>query len=357
MKITDVRIHALKPTKQVVLGRSTFAMQFAVIRVLTDEGIEGDFITKGFEDPDTLGKSLRLIKHDIVGQDPLERQKIFEELSFKWRYAGSLLAIIDVALWDIAGKAAKLPIYRLLGAAKHRILAYASTLSYSTDKEFIDLALDCKRKGYKAIKFHTYQDPRKDVALVRTIREALGEDMVLMWDPINAYDRADALMVGKELDKLAVLWYEDPIPSGDVYGLQELCRKLETDIVMGVDFTSLYQYADYARHHATDVLRTSTEFAGITGAMKVAHLAEGLGMKCEPANYGSMLAQAAHFHVELANNNCRFYEVPVPEGIFDICMRDTARIDGEGYVYAPTKPGLGYEIDWDQVERNTQTTY
>jgi len=332
-------------------------MQFGVFQVFTDGGIEGDFITRGFEDPHTLGRSLNIMKHDIIGKDPFDREKIMTELSYKWRYMGNLLGIINVLLWDIAGKATKLSIYKLLGARRDKILAYASTLSYDTDEEFVNLALECKRKGYEALKLHTHQNWKKGITLVRAVREAVGDDMILMCDPINAYDRVGALKVGKELEKLDFLWYEDPIASTDVDGLEELCRKLDIDIVMGVDFTSLYQYAAYIQRHATDVLRTGIEQGGITGAMKVAYLAECFGMKCEPANYGSMLAQAAHSHVELTNENCRFYEMPVPEGIFDICMKDVARIDGKGYVHAPTKPGLGYEIDWDEVEKNTIKTY
>jgi len=357
MKITDVKVSVLKPTMQLCFGISTYPTQFTLLRVLTDEGIEGDFIKRGAEDPGALSRSLDIIRQDLIGQDPFDREKIMMELSFKWRLMGNLLGIVDVLLWDIAGKALKVPVYKLLGARKEKVLAYASTLSYATDKEFVNLALECKRKGYKAIKFHTHQNWKKDIVLARTIREAVGDKMILACDPLNGADRNGALKLGRELEKLDFLWYEDPIPSSDMDGLEELCRRLDIDIVVGEDFSSIYQHAQYIRRHATDILRTMTEQGGITGAMKVAHLAECFGMKCEPCNFGSMLVQAAHLHIELANDNCRFYEMPVSEGMLDLCMKDVARIDQDGFIHAPAKPGLGYDIDWDAVEKNTVRTY
>ena len=358
MKITDIKIHVLKPTLKVNFGLSDYLMRWCAVQVFTDEGIIGEFITRGFEDPDSVGKSLSNIRSDIIGKDPFDREKIITELSFKWRYPAYLLGIIDVLLWDVAGKVTEMPIYKLLGAQKDKILAYGTTLSYTTDEEFVNIALECKKKGYKAVKIHTHQNWKKDIALIRTVREAVGDDVLLMCDPLNGYiDRIDALKVGKELEKLDYLWYEDPLPSTDIDGLEELCKKLDIDIVMGEDFTSFSQHATYIRRNANDVLRTAIEQGGITGAMKVAHLAECFGMKCEPGNYGSMPTQAAHLHIELANQNCRFYEMPIPEGIFDICMKETARIDGDGYIRAPTKPGLGYEIDWNEVNRNTIKIY
>jgi len=357
MKITDARITVLKTTMELSFGISTYPIQFALVQVFTDAGIEGDFITRGFEDPYSLGRTLQIMKRDLVGRDPFDREKLITELSFKWRYCNNLVSIIDILLWDIAGKTTKLPIYKLLGARKDKILAYVTTLSYDTDEEFVNLALECKKKGYIAFKFHTHQDWKRDIPLARAIRDAVGPDMVLACDPLNGGDRAGALKLGRELEKLDFLWYEDPIPSADIDGLVELCRKLDIDIVMGEDFTSMYQHTQYVRRHATDILRTATEQGGITGAMKVAHLADCFGMKCEPTNYGSMLTQAAHLHVQLANDNCRFYELPVPEGLLDACMKDVARIDNDGYIHAPTKPGLGYEIDWDAIEKNTAKVY
>lgn len=353
MKITDMRFRVLKPRKVCSFGVSTYPVRYGLCQILTDEGIEGDYITSGWEDPNALANMFEDIRDDVIRQDPYDREKIEKTIGQKWR-VGPALAVLDICLWDIAGKAMNLPVYKLLGAHKDKIPAYVCTLGYETIEEYVNLALECKNRDYRAFKIHSTQDWRTDIDLCKAIREAVGAEMTLMLDPIFGYDREGALKVGREIEKLDFLYYEDPIPSWDIDGLEGLCRSLDIDIVVGEDIQSLQEYNEYIRRHATDVLRTGpTTSCGITGMMKIAHLAEAYGMKCEPFNYGSMLAQAASFHVELANENCRFYEMPVPEGIFDLFMKDVARIDHEGYVHAPIKPGLGYDIDWDEVEKNT----
>ena len=356
MKITDIRFRVLKPRKAFSFGVITYPVQYGLCQIFTDKGIEGDYITSGWEDPSMLANMFEDIKDDIIGQDPFDREKIEKAIAYKWRM-GPALAVLDMCLWDIAGKAFDLPIYKLLGAQKDKVLAYACTLCYDTIEAYVNLALDCKNRGYKAYKIHATQEWRKDIDLCKAVREAVGDDMILMLDPVFGYEREGALKVGREIEKLDYLYYEDPIPTSDIDGLEDLCRRLDIDIVVGEDILSLQGYSEYIRRHATDIIRTGPiTSCGITGMMKIAHLAEAYGMKCEPFNYGSMLAQAASFHVELANDNCRFYEMPVPEGIFDLFMKDVARIDNEGYIHAPTKPGLGYEIDWDEVEKNTVNT-
>jgi L-alanine-DL-glutamate epimerase-like enolase superfamily enzyme len=234
----------------------------------------------------------------------LDREKIEKEIARKWRM-GHALAVFDMCLWDIAGKAMNLPVYKLLGAQKDKVLAYACTLAYDTIEEYVDLARKCQKNGYRAYKIHSTQDWKKDIELCRALREAMGADMALMLDPVFGYDREGALKVGKEIEKLDFLYYEDPIPTSDIDGLAWLCRSLDIDIVVGEAIMSLYEYNSYIRRHAVDILRTGPiTSCGITGMMKIAHLAEAHGMRCEPFNYGSMLAQAASFHVELANENC-----------------------------------------------------
>ena len=349
MKITDIKFRVLKHKKIYRFGVITYPARYGLCQIFTDEGIEGDYITSGWEDPNALVTAFEDIKDDIIGHDPYDREKIEKGISEKY-WAGLAVSVLDICLWDIAGKALNLPVYKLLGAQKDKVPAYACTLGYDTIEEYVELAVECKKRGYRAYKIHPTQDWKKDIDLCKAVREAVGSDMILILDPVFGYDREGAIRVGREIEKLDFLWFEDPIPSSDIDGLEDLCRSLDIDIVVGEDISSLYQYSEYIRRHATDVLRVGPTTAyGITGMMKVAHLAEAYGMKCEPVNYGSLLAQAACFHVELANQNCRFYEMPVPEGVFDLFMKDVSRIDSEGYVHAPTKPGLGYDIDWDKI--------
>ena len=124
MKITDVTFSVLKPRKTLTFGVTTYPVQYGVCRVTTDEGVEGDYITSGWIDPYLLANQLGVIKADIIGRDSFDREKIEKKISRKWRM-GHALAVLDMCLWDIAGKATGLPVYKLLGAQKDKVMAYA----------------------------------------------------------------------------------------------------------------------------------------------------------------------------------------------------------------------------------------
>jgi L-alanine-DL-glutamate epimerase-like enolase superfamily enzyme len=176
-------------------------------------------------------------------------------------------------------------------------------------------------------------------------------------DPVGVYSRQEALAVGRLLDELKFVAFEDPIPTKDIEGLAELCRVLDVPIHIGEFLFSIYDYAEYIRRGAVDVVRFIVDnVGGISGGMKVAAMAECFGMECAPHNWGDTLDHAVHFHCELAMPNNVFFEMTVPQGVYDEpYMKDRIRIAPDGYVHAPTKPGLGYEIDRDKLENLTKS--
>ena len=175
---------------------------------------------------------------------------------------------------------------------------------------------------------------------------------MLLMDPVGVYSRYEAMEVGRCLDELDFIAYEDPIPTTDIDGYVELRQALDVPIHAGEFIFSIYDYPAYIRRGAVDVLRFIVDnVGGITGGMKVAHLAECFGMECAPHNWGDTLDHAVHFHCELAMPNNMFFEMTVPQGVHDRpYMKDRIRIATDGYVYAPAKPGLGYEIDRDVLD-------
>jgi L-alanine-DL-glutamate epimerase-like enolase superfamily enzyme len=192
------------------------------------------------------------------------------------------------------------------------------------------------------------------------LRKAVGDEMILMMDTLiypGPYSRRDALRVGRVLDELNFYWFEDPLPKTDLDGLAELCRSLETRILMGERVSSFSEYTQFIDRHATDILRGNLSMGGITGVLKIAHLAEAHNMNIEIHSFFGAL-EPASLHAMLAINNSDYYEQSVPEGVFDERMypgvfKDVIRIDDNGYVHAPKKPGLGYDIDLGQVEKVT----
>lgn len=360
MKITAIKMHVF--TSKTPLPVTSFhglfedsgpagAIEYSLIRVLTDEELEGDYVVWSeipAAKPRALAEVLHTLSSHLIGEDPLDREKIWQKLgSFWYGQKGPAFAALDIALWDIAGKAANLPIYKLLGAYRDKIRAYCSGQPPSKVEDAVDLALKLKKRGYTAMKLHP-----TSLEMCKAIREAVGDEIILMHDAVFSYNRQEALKVGKELEKLNFYWYEAPLPAYDIDGYVELTRKLDIPITVEL----FYNYTEYIRRNAIDIFRTISDFAGgITEMRKIASLCEMFGLNLEPHSYGGIFCQAANLHVMLSIKNCDFFELPIingREGAFDVGTRDNIRIDKNGYVHALKKPGLGLEIDWDQVEKS-----
>jgi len=369
VRITDIKTRLLKPMEVEELWRPGFSSPFdpVVVSILTDEGVSGDCITVfcGAYQADQFA----VVRNALVGKDPHYVEALWREtkeaLAARWmlRQPAIVSSTIDICLWDLLAKKAGLPLYKYLGAYRDRIRAYASIVTYQeggkvafeTDRDFVEEALRCVKEGFTAFKIHPYFDAEPDMRLCRAVREAVGDKVDLMHDPVCAYSRRDAFRVGRLLEELRFFWYEDPIPVSDVQGLRDLCLALDIPIAVGETlYGGVDSYPTYLSSGAGDIMRIIGDMAGgITTTMKLAHMCEGFGVNCEIHSFGSTLAQAAMLHAMLAVKNCDFFELPVPTGIFDVAMKDTIRVAKDGFIYAPTKPGLGYDIDWDEVDRLT----
>jgi len=190
------------------------------------------------------------------------------------------------------------------------------------------------------------------------VREAVGDDMVLMYDPVARYDHNQALMVGRELEKLGFYWFEEPIRDTNMSGLIQLCNDLDIPIAsLEVIPGNIYSRAQYIARGAVDIVRSDTLFnGGITPLKKTASLAEAFGMKCEIHYNPNPLANAANLHVMCSIKNCDFFEWVVPEWLWDFGVKENIKLDDEGYVHVPEGPGLGLEVDWEYVDRHTIAT-
>ena len=188
------------------------------------------------------------------------------------------------------------------------------------------------------------------------MRKALGDEYVLAHDPVQAYNRYEALKVGRLLDELDYLWFEDPIRTTDLEGLVELANALDLPLHVGEFLASISDFAEYIRRSAVDVVRLIADnVGGISGSMRVGLLADAFGLECTPHNWGNVLDLAVHFHLELALPNAYWFEMPHPAEYADRPYhKDKFRIDKDGYVLAPTAPGLGYPFDRDVLDKMTK---
>jgi L-alanine-DL-glutamate epimerase-like enolase superfamily enzyme len=275
-------------------------------------------------------------------------------------------AAADVCLWDILGKAVNRPIYRLLGGKKDRMMAYASSQHLASIEDYVPDALKAKEQGYPGYKIHPGAGQHKDgppipayvghMEEIKQLRKALGDEYVLAHDPVQAYNRYEALKVGRLLDELDYLWFEDPIRTADLDGLVELANALDVPLHVGEFIASIADFAEYIRRGAIDVVRLIADnVGGISGSMRVGLLADAFGLECTPHNWGNVLDLAVHFHLELAMPNAYWFEMPHPAEYADRPYhKDKFRIDKDGYIMAPTAPGLGYPFDRDVLDKMTK---
>ena len=342
MKVTDITLTmfkwAIPPWRVGQMSPLGGERQLGVVTIHTDEGVEGhSFLGSARQGADVFaGPLMDMLKPVVVGRNPLD------------------IGAVDVALWDIAGKVAGLPIHQLLGSCKEHVPAYASSAWLPSPEAYAEEALHFRSLGWTAYKMHPHGVPKEDVAICRAVREAVGEDMVLMLDSMWAYNYEEALRVGRAIEELDYFWYEDPLAEEDIYGYVKLHSKLDIPI-MATEYAPgrLYGMAQWVLQGATDILRGDVAVSGgITPLMKIANLAEAFRMKCEIHHGGNSLNNVANLHVTMSIPNCDYYELFPASGANKYGLVADIEVDDQGLVYAPEKPGLGYEIDWELVNRN-----
>lgn len=234
-------------------------------------------------------------------------------------------------------------------------------MHHDSDEKFIETVLTCKELGFKAIKLHPYAVVEDDIRLCRKVRRAVGDDMILMIDPLQypgPFTRSQAMRLGKVLDELNFLWFEDPLDKRDLEGLAELTRSLDVEIRVSDRVEDLHEYNYMIRSRSMDVIAGPSN-TGITDLMKLSALAEANFLGFEPHDYGG--GGMASLHVLLAVTTARFFEKAVPlgrmfEDPYPGVFLNIPAVDAEGYVHAPTKPGLGLELDFARAKAVTEET-
>lgn len=363
MKITDVTVTLFKweniPSKSYDHEVKTVGNKsdLGFVRITTDEGVEGHALLGLCVHPASLEAPyiIRFLKPILMGQNPLDREYLFQRMQkMRAQVSTQVVCALDVALWDLAGKVAGLPIHAMIGTFRDKIPVYASSEVHDSIDGYVEQALAIKEAGLHGYKLHPRQIWREDIAACQAVREAVGDDFNLMLDSRSAYDLGEAVKVGRAIEELGFLWYEDPLPITDVYNYSKLCEKLDIP-VMATEFPPgwLDNYAPWITNKATDILRGDVLLkGGITSLLKIAHLAEAFAMKIEIHHGSNSINDVANLHVQMAIANTSFMEILLPQEAWRHGLVEDIHIDSDGYAHAPTKPGLGYEIDLDLVERN-----
>lgn len=296
----------------------------------------------------------------IMGASALEREAVNERLlrhSDDPRFRAE--SLIDIALWDMAAKAADLPLFRLLGGANDRMPAYASTPVFDAIEDYVSFLGELKARGYRAAKLHTRCDPDWDLEMVAAVDAAHGRDMRFMLDVEQRYTLSDAIRVGKALAQRDYLWFEAPLPDPDIDGYAELRRAVDVPVIAaGNTLTRLDELRGGIESSAWTNLRTGpTHAGGIGPARKAMALGESHGMTVELQSYGFEGRKLACLHMALGLGNCQFFEQPVPEIDYEYELNEPPRIDTAGDIQPPNGPGLGLDIDWARVENDAFASF
>ncbi len=334
---------------------------YPLISLSTDEGIEGYSMGYGVVGCGPANANLihDVYYHHVVGHDPLCHEKIWQSIRQLNRHlyglTDTIQAELDVALWDIKGKVAGLPIATLLGKVRDKVPLYASLPPHLIQTpEAVDKAVRAKKDaGYSGIKLQPLGGPASVIPRLHLAREIVGPDFPLMIDSIAELNIVEALEIGRELDKLKFLWFEEPIPDRQINQLKKLADDIETP-VLAAETVRLHELPQYLIQGAIDIARGDVHLkGGITGLMKALGMCELMGYELEIHTAASPIIDVANLHVACATELSRFVEAHHP--IFRFALKNNPlEVDDEGYQRLPQDPGLGIDLDWDWIDNNTE---
>ncbi len=364
MKITDVKatVLASKYDRPIHFAHMELTeRRIILVRVYTDEGVIGLGDIDGSPAGDMACVQLleNTFRPVLIGTDPLaigaRHADMFELLNRLGRYRSLesyVLGAVDTALWDIAGKAAGMPVHRLLGTRRSAIDAYASLERVEPGK----LAEAVGRRaaeGFAGVKIRIGFRGADDEAIVAEARKALplGSATRLMADANSGWNRAHAVQYGRRLEPHQLHWLEEPLPPYDLPGYAQLAAELATPVAMGEhEIFNRYDARDILLAGAADILQPDLR-QGISEVMRIAHLASAWDIPCIPHFFGPAIRFAAMVQVLAAIDNYQLCEYPVAFDPIRFELTDPPLAALAGKIEVPTGPGLGVALREETLRR------
>ncbi len=375
MKIIDIKSHVLQYKLPEHLRFSYSqgwydSRTIMILEVITDEGIIGWGESLG---PAFIHKKIieEVYKPLILGKDPFDNEIIWETLYSSLQDHGQkgvvieAISAIDIALWDIKGKYTGLPIYKLLGGAfRDKLLAYATGFyRRNIENEVEELVNEAHRyidDGFKALKIKIGFGIDEDIKTVKAIREAIGDEIIMMVDANHAYNASNAIKVGKRLEEFDIFWFEEPVPPEDKNGYIEVKNNINIPIAGGEAEFTRYGIKDLINKRCINIIQPDTcAVGGITEFKKIVSLATINNIQCYPHIWGSSIALAAGTHIgfSLPNfPNCLYppdvmLELDQTPNIFRNELSSSPIIFDDGIIKKNNKPGLGININKALIEK------
>jgi D-galactarolactone cycloisomerase len=363
VKITDIRLVPLKTLRELGKLEPAWApgstMSFAIgggayLEIHSDQGAVGI-------GPAMDVGGLARIKALLVGHDPFDVERFYGPL----RSGGTnrIVASVEIALWDLIGKIAQQPIYKLWGADKDRVQAYCSLIQLSTPEERAKMAAGIKAQGWKAIKVRLHHETmREDIRTIELVRKAVGDGFTIFtdanqaqsasgWQPGVRWDYRRALETARELEKLNVFWLEEPLPRYDWDGLAALNKEIGIKLVGGENNVGIHEFREMLDRQVFDAVQPDVMVAdGVTGFRQIAALAAAHNKNIYPHHGGGNFGTVAQLHAIASFPNAPFIEILNEPPVGDYrngfsVFENPPLVDADGFMALPQGPGLGIEIN------------
>jgi galactonate dehydratase len=360
MKITDVKVH--------VIG--TVWRNISIVQVFTDEGLEGVGEVRMLNHTDAFQCYLaEAVPNHVLGHDPMDIESLVQNMfrndfARAGEIAMSAIATLEMACWDITGKALGQPVYKLLGGAvRDRIKAYANgwyTVE-RTPKEFHAAAKGVVAKGYRALKFDPFgagfyeldlAEKARSIELVEAVRDAVGPDVEILIEMHGRFNPVTAIEMSRELERFKPSWVEEPVPPENIAALKKAAEKINIPIATGERMHTRYEFRELLESQAADYLQPDiTHFGGILETKKLAAWAENYYVLMAPHNVGGAISTAAALHFAASTPNFKIQEHFndfSDEWVKSVAPGNPEVVDG--YFALPQGPGLGVTLDLEAAK-------
>jgi L-alanine-DL-glutamate epimerase-like enolase superfamily enzyme len=369
VKITDVEMISLagpplpsviRPAWSPGITRSRWGG--TIVKVHTDEGIVG-IGAPGYGASSVFES---WVKPQLIGKDPFA----IEQHARMLRMANGCWGV-EIALWDIIGKACGQPVYKLWGGHADRVPAYASFIEVRTPEQRAEDVLRVRDEGYRAVKLRIHEwEMKRDLAQVEAVRRAVGESTTILVDanqaqqpgtpqtePGPVWTEQRAVQTARELERLGVYWLEEPLDRYDFDGLSRLCAAVEILIAGGENNRGLHEFRWLIDRGCYDVIQPEAMVSeSMSQIRKIAGYAEMHHKLIAPHHGGGGVGLFAHLHLCAAIPNASYLEVfndppGMTSDIFQWYVKEPLRVDADGQVQVPQRPGLGVELDEEKIAR------
>ncbi len=367
MKITNVKAIALKLPE--ISSAADGTQDDLIIVVETDEGITG------YGEVDTApGVGMAIVdaymshgtcyglREVVVGSDPFDYEQIWNDMWAKTYYYGRsgpvmhVMSGIDMAIWDIMGKAVGKPVHKLLGGTyTDKVRAYASALM-PDDKDSVKKMVESyTAQGFTAIKFGwgpLGYDVHFDIEMIKTARQAAGDHVEIMIDIGKRYRLKSAMYVAKALEQLNIYWLEEPLPAEDYTGYRKLTESTTMRIATGEEESGRLAFARLINETHVDVIQPDmSRCGGLTEAKKIATMCADNNILCVPHAFKTGVLVAASIHMIASIPHAPFLEFSVTESAIrkELLLHPFKQKDG--YVDVPQTPGLGIELNPEVIKK------